>query len=331
MKIVHLIGNGFDLNIPIKTSYKDFYKYYVQQKSKHPLVADLKTELQRNKETDIWADFEFAFGVYTKHLKSLEEFDVVFDDVKEHLALYLDEVQAKLPENSEASVQKLYNDIAYPYEHLLESDKVNYLQPFANQWSLDNWSVNFISFNYTTTAEKLLHYEGRSKQIMKFGNGRVFNLTKIEHIHGFTDRNMILGVNDISQIANETFRADQDVVDALVKINSNTARKHLVSDRCQQLISEANLICLFGLSMGETDKMWWELIGEQLKRKSVRVIIFELCEGILPNAEYKRLRIERRITDKFLSKTKLTEEQKREVKERIFIGLNTNIFKLSTP
>ena len=29
MKVVYLIGNGFDLNLGLKTSYSDFYTYYL--------------------------------------------------------------------------------------------------------------------------------------------------------------------------------------------------------------------------------------------------------------------------------------------------------------
>lgn len=33
MKILYIIGNGFDLNLQLKTSYKDFYDYYKSTES----------------------------------------------------------------------------------------------------------------------------------------------------------------------------------------------------------------------------------------------------------------------------------------------------------
>ena len=35
MNIVHIIGNGFDLNLDLKTSYRHFYEYYKNQESKN--------------------------------------------------------------------------------------------------------------------------------------------------------------------------------------------------------------------------------------------------------------------------------------------------------
>jgi hypothetical protein len=34
MNIVYIIGNGFDLNLKLDTSYRDFYEYYKKQPSK---------------------------------------------------------------------------------------------------------------------------------------------------------------------------------------------------------------------------------------------------------------------------------------------------------
>ena len=42
MKIVYLIGNGFDLNLGLKTSYRDFYKKYIKQKSNSEIVENFK-------------------------------------------------------------------------------------------------------------------------------------------------------------------------------------------------------------------------------------------------------------------------------------------------
>ena len=38
MNIVHIIGNGFDLNLDLKTSYKDFYDYYIKINSKNEII-----------------------------------------------------------------------------------------------------------------------------------------------------------------------------------------------------------------------------------------------------------------------------------------------------
>lgn len=67
MQILYIIGNGFDLNLDLKTSYNDFYKYYETVESKNPNVQKLKEHI--SKTYDSWADLELALGDYTQHLK----------------------------------------------------------------------------------------------------------------------------------------------------------------------------------------------------------------------------------------------------------------------
>ena len=54
MNIVHIIGNGFDLNLDLKTSYKDFYDYYIKINSKNEIIELLKREIKSNSEN--WSD-----------------------------------------------------------------------------------------------------------------------------------------------------------------------------------------------------------------------------------------------------------------------------------
>ena len=136
---------------------------------------------------------------------------------------------------------------------------------------------------------------------------------------------MILGVNDITQIKNETFHNQPEIIEALVKPNSNYASKSTVETKCSNYIKNADLICIFGSSLGDTDKIWWELIGNQLKR-GIRLIIFVKGGDIHERMPYKALRHVREIKAHFLSKTNLTELEKSEVIENIFVGRNTTLF-----
>ena len=42
----------------------------------------------------------------------------------------------------------------------------------------------------------------------------------------------------------------------------------------------SNLVCLFGLSLGDSDKIWWNLICEQLLRIDFRLIYFVKDEDL---------------------------------------------------
>lgn len=47
MNITYLIGNGFDLNLGLKTRYRDFYDYYVKQPSNDDLIKKFKNDLEK--------------------------------------------------------------------------------------------------------------------------------------------------------------------------------------------------------------------------------------------------------------------------------------------
>lgn len=64
MKITFLIGNGFDLNLGLKTTYKDFYENYLKTLNKETINNNI---LYRYIDRDIedWVDFEIRLGLFT--------------------------------------------------------------------------------------------------------------------------------------------------------------------------------------------------------------------------------------------------------------------------
>ncbi len=140
---------------------------------------------------------------------------------------------------------------------------------------------------------------------------------------------MLIGVNDRSQITNEKFHDDEDFLDILVKPKANQVQKHNIDIQCKKNIQNADLICIFGSSIGETDKMWWELIGDTLLNKAnSRIIIFSKGEIILNIQSQKIGRKERKIRNLFLNRTSLNDKQKTSITNKIFIGYNTKMFNL---
>lgn len=63
MNVTLILGNGFDLNMGLPTSYSDFYKYYLQVDSPKStnLIKQEIGEKPRN-----WADLEKSLGEISK-------------------------------------------------------------------------------------------------------------------------------------------------------------------------------------------------------------------------------------------------------------------------
>lgn len=88
MNILFIIGNGFDLNLGLKTGYQDFYEYYIKQKSSSDVVKRLKEHLEKER-FKIWSDMELGMGAYTAYVNSVVEFEEVCHDLSLSLRQYL--------------------------------------------------------------------------------------------------------------------------------------------------------------------------------------------------------------------------------------------------
>jgi hypothetical protein len=322
MNILFFIGNGFDLNIGMKTSYSDFYEYYKNVFSNVASINRLKREISKN--IVHWSDLELELGAYTEQINSVQEFDEVYDDIGGRLSEYLQKEEKKFDFNK-LDKKKFLDHLSFPENVLPQADK-NRLSSFRRNWKGYVWNVRIITFNYTTTLEKLIGDKRANLQIGSH-NPNAIILQGLEHIHGFTKERMVMGVNDVTQIKNTEFQKNQDVLEALVKSTCNQAYRHTIDDLCKRHISESNLICIFGSSIGDTDILWWKLIAEQLKQNCL-LINFIKGENIDPRIEFKKMRKEREIKDLFLEKVKLSKEDRQKISDKIIIGYNTNLFKI---
>lgn len=326
MNVLYLIGNGFDLNLGMKTRYSDFYNYYSSVKSSSALIQKLKSEIDSNIEN--WSDLELAIGEYTSKISSTEEFNEIFDDIEDRLADYLESIENNFDFNK-IDGNKLYKYFVFPESSLPTIDKNKVLE-FKGNWRNNQQDICVITLNYTFSMEKLIGYKGKPISL----NDQIRHLSypvyiqKIEHVHGFYNERMVMGVNDISQISNHDFHNNQDVIETLIKNDCNQAQKHAIDDWCKSQIKKAQLICVFGSSIGDTDNIWWELIGEQLKRDCI-LILFERCEPIPPRRPQKGRIAERKKKEYFLNKTKLNVKEIEQAINKIYIGINTDMFNIT--
>jgi len=323
MNILYIIGNGFDINLGLKTRYSDFYKYYQSQKSKDDLVINLKKEIESGILN--WSDLELAFGKHTINLNGLDEFDRVYEDIVDNLGDYLIN-EEEVFDFTKVSKDKFFKDLSTPERSLAQED-IQELSRFKERWGTANWNINIITLNYTLAIEKIIGTEHSNIHIGKHQSGQV-TLGSIQHIHGYTDKRTIMGVNDVSQVGKIDFHTDQEILEALIKPDSNRSQRHNVDRLCENYVEQADLICIFGSSLGDTDNYWWKLVGEQLRRNT-KLIIFVKGEEIKQRFGHKPARSQRAIKRVFLGKTDLSDEEKQESLKNIYVGINTNMFSLT--
>lgn len=321
MQILYIIGNGFDLNLDLETSYNHFYQYYKTVESDNVNVQKLKENISKTYES--WSDLELELGNYTQHLGKIEEFDQISFDIGEELSKYLHLEEKKL-ENYEFDQQKFFDYLCFPEKLFLPADKEKLIE-LKQKWKNHHWNLNIYTLNYTTVIEKIFGDNQKNVLLANHSSNITIKLGEIKHIHGYLDNDMVIGVNDKSQIKNESFHDNQDILESIVKSDCNRANRNNIDRQFTNKINSANLICIFGSSIGDTDNKWWELIGERLK-SDCHLIIFSKGAEIPPRIRHMQARAERTIRNSFLNKTKLSEKEMESAEEKIFIGLNTGMF-----
>lgn len=211
---VLIIGNGFDLDLGMHTSYK----HYAESKLwpfKDLSQGNLGEYLNSRKFADNWFDLEkelanYAHSVSSDNLSNKEllwfdndDFKILVNTLKE----YLQSEQQNLQKNARDCTAKTI------------------LSEFSRK---NNYFIH--SFNYTNV-----------KFISEVLNLRL-NKNRIEYIHGTLEGNdIILGAGDNTELPNE--------YDWLYK----TSNKNYSSNNLADSLANADEICIFGHSLGEND------------------------------------------------------------------------------
>ena len=104
MKITFFIGNGYDINIGLKTAYHDFLKWYVEQPSKNDTIADFKKIIEDGIE--YWSDLEIALGrkTLTHPLNTKAGFTTCKYDLDTQLQKYLKQQNQLIQKPSEQDI-----------------------------------------------------------------------------------------------------------------------------------------------------------------------------------------------------------------------------------
>ncbi len=320
MNILYILGNGFDINLGLKTRYSDFYKYYVKIESKNENIRKLKDDIEGDQN---WSDLELKLGEYSSKVDSSEDFIELVEDIVECLADYIAEEEMKLDE-LEIDYKKFLDNLSFPEKNLSRLQS-NILKEFKESFGRVSWKINILSFNYTRTIEEIM-MNVIDMPTNYYGFSIAYKGT--HHIHGFHDKNIVLGVNDTSQIQNDEFSEAVEVKRAFIKKDCNKAMEHTEELICEKKIEGANMILIFGSSLGHTDKIWWEMIGKKLLNNNFKLIIFyHLDTNFSLRRPNKKIKHREKIIDDFLSKTSLTDQQKEVVRKNIMVGINTDMFR----
>lgn len=148
------------------------------------------------------------------------------------------------------------------------------------------------------------------------------------YIHGtLTDGEMIIGVNDSSQIKNKELSENEEIQSCFIKQKLLEDAGQLKETKFRNIINNSLIICTYGLSLGSTDSIYWEIIKDRLV-KSDAIFIISIYDGDLQKYSdiYSSNKQSRIIKESFYINSKATKEEKDKINNRIIVEVNHPLF-----
>ena len=323
MNILYIFGNGLDKAQGMATGYPEFYEYLRDHvTSGSDLLNRMKTEITEKQK--LWSDMEERLGAFTDVSNNADEFYNFYFELNEHLQSYLTKENEKFLPTDKLKT-KFQDDFIKISKYLAVSDK-DHFNTFIKKHNSLTKDISVITLNYTNTLEKILNLSGGATT-KGFGGGNM--LRNLIHVHGLLGQSIIIGVDNETQIKNEEFKKNDDIKDLMIKEQSNLVMKETRHIQCENLINKANVIILFGVSLGDTDARWWKIIGNNLVSRTNIAIIHHLYEpdAISRTQLQKRGRLEREQQKSFMQKMRIEEKNwNTDLTSRLFFTVNEPIF-----
>lgn len=319
MNTLFLIGNGFDLNCGMRTAYKDIYPSYIAEHSSSNVISKFKQDISSNIET--WSDFESAMARYAGNYDNENDFLECIYDFSAFATDYLTKQELKFKKYLQSNKfmssfsSEMYNSLRGFYLDCTH----NVINIMNDRLAGDISHINVVSFNYTTIFDMIFQDV--------YSNMRLPSVPVL-YIHGILGDDPIFGIDNESQL-NVSYPITNNLRQSFVKPYFNGRYdKQRIKD-FQNLISSADTICTYGLSLGESDLSWRNAIISRLKECSNTHLFYYDYQYLY--ADYKvlaqKMTIEESAKQKLLLSWNI--EATDDLLERIHIPIRKNIFNFS--
>ena len=277
MKITYILGNGFDIQMGLDTRYSDFLKKYTKElPSDSENIKNFKKYLSEEEIKALWSAAERAMGIHLGKFsdESLAAYHERVLDFEVKMATYLEGQEKRCSYGNTGAIKQRFTDF-------LVRSFGDVLGRRGSEMGVNGQSTNvyrFISFNYTNILEQIRRCFASGNYAIQ--NRSVGNTTytdtfgQIYHIHGTLSTQIIMGVNDESQLdLSGGVSLTEDLKWELIKPSINSESRHYWDVEAKKVIADSDLIVIYGVSYGETDNLWWAEIREWMRAKQTRRLL----------------------------------------------------------
>lgn len=333
MRVIFLIGNGFDRNIGLDTTYSDFVNVYKHLEAESDHIKNFRSYIKENEE--LWSKAEEALGKYTQQLEKGQAhiFSECQADFCANLAQYLKKQEERINyEANKENVKKAFKQFRNLTGEFSSEERSKINEVYKRHES-GNVIFDFINYNYTYTLDRCLEIVKESPGILGEHNYYAANYKHIVgevcHVHGTVEGQMVFGVNDESQIGKPTVFEGEDgdlSKSLLIKKDANARYGENTDTKALKILTNSKIIYVYGMALGITDKLWWSRICKKLVDDEGCHLILHQYEmpssSVIP---FKRFSFENTVKKNFVKLGELSEEKRESVKQRIHVT-SQNIF-----
>lgn len=340
MNITFLIGNGFDLNCGLHTKFTDMYPEYLDTESHSIAIAEFKRNIREDKDMhyEKWSDFEMGIANYASKVKSENDILDCLEDFTEFLVDYLKKQQAilsnsllKTPERIQNTIQEVKKSVLSFFGELPRNNDIYRIKEVFDESTYIHYS--FISYNYTTLLDYLLNilFAKNTNYLSKFDNKRII-LDKIEHIHGTLDKDTVIGIDNESQLSGLPYSLSKHGKDALIKPHFNDSYDSRRVASVANAIQSSDVLCVYGLSLGDSDLTWRQMILSWLKTSPSHylVVFSKKYSDLETTVVWRKQAYEDEAKQEFLNKIGCSEDEYEALSYQVSVPIGSNIFNIGT-
>jgi len=226
--ILLVVGNGFDLNMGLETSYDHFFKYVDDKSVANDLIYELKERHKKN-----WVDIEHELADCAINGLSLlnQKNSMILDAKKEHILEHHEYNELK------RYLKHYLLDLQGNFENFENKSSYKLLEQIcSNQYN----NITVLDFNYTNTIDIL------ANSILTNRHLELPTRFKHIHIHGDLDSEIVFGIDDKAEV-DENF----------VYLHKSFDHFNTTSINISALLEDSRDIYFYGYSLGETDKSYF--------------------------------------------------------------------------
>lgn len=297
MNITFIFGNGFDIQLGLASRYSDFLLNYTMRlgSSDSKNIKEFKEYLQSADGQELWADAEKAMGIHLQDFNddTIGNYHERIEDFETQIIEYLESQQARCNYVEKEEIARIF------WEFITSSfyDVLNGRAKDFGNVGVGN-RYHLITFNYTNVLDNVAScchdYDPITDNY----------LDDVCHIHGTLDTQIIMGVNDKSQLdlrggVTLTSLIEEELIKP--QMNSRLDSK----SKAEKMITDSDIIYTYGISYGETDKVWWDRISKWLRAsRDHKLVVFikDPSKKISPKIPWMLNTYEHRMRENILKK-----------------------------